>query len=248
MKISMLLLLGCWMLLQTKPVAAQRAELEKMLTEIQHAQEKMAAQPVAFGMQYVYSNEHTPGKLLDSLSGYMEMSGTNYCLRMDNTELLCNERYNVALFTEDKLIYVSNPDTIRAIGSPLSQMRTMLEASGVKKCNINTNGIFKTYSVEFEPGGACKVLRITIDTTSGRPLECAYVIKTASLTEAASIDGLEGYEEYALVKTTFFNYTAPKQGTARFSESRFFTREGNTLTVTEAYKDYQIFIGSPNLK
>jgi len=56
-----------------------------------------------------------------------------------------------------------------------------------------------------------------------------------------------GYDDYALVQTTFSGYQPVQVAAGYFNEARFFTRKDKAFQVTEAYRDYTIFVASPNL-
>ncbi|SFW74128.1 hypothetical protein [Chitinophaga sancti] len=227
--------------------AQDTAAIKKALNIFRQVQAKSQQRPVSFDISYAYANEHKPGILLDSLKGKVEMNGENYRCTVDQTETIRNSRYTIVLFKEDKLMYLATTGKVPSSANPLETINDLLGAA--------TNSTF-SYQKEiivihlaFPADGPCKQLSIAIDTVSQRILSMEYILKTSMLiSEDMQKDELqEGYEEYALVKASLSNYKEVAPDNKRYDEKAFFYKEGNTLKVTAAYEDYNIFVGSPDL-
>lgn len=224
-------------------------ELEPAIAALKKAQLSLSENPVSFDVKYSYANEHTPGNVLDSVKGRIEMAGNNYRCVMENTETVRNERYNIVLFNDDQIIYLSKGVSEGATTDPLLLMQSVLKNSGAKNCQVSSKGKYKTILISFAPDAPCKQMEITLDTVTQRLSAMQYVVKTSQLTESPGADAAtpEGYDEYALVKASFYNYSTTIADNSRFDERTFFTKEGEIFKAAEAYKNYKIFIGSPNL-
>lgn len=244
-----MLLIGAWLVTGiTSPAAAQSGQdVEKVMQVMKEVQGFYSAGSQSFDIYYTYSNEHAPGKVLDSLSGKMELSGDDYRYIIGNTETIHNKHYTVVLFEEDMLMYVAKPDSSVSQANPLLPMQESLERTGVTGCEITYKGNQKLVRISFKEGAPYKHIAITLDTLSKRLLSMRYVIKTALLMDAQDVAPDPGYDEYAIVQAVLNNYKQLPVDERRFDEKQFFSREGNELKTTPAYKEYKIFVGSPNL-
>ena len=206
--------------------------------------------PFSFELKYIYANEHSPEIILDSLKGKIETDGSNYHSILDNTESIHNAKYNIVLFKEDNIMYLSAGATTAASVDPLSQMETILKQSGANSCKISKAGKNAIIRIGFAPDGACKQMEMTIDTVAHRMLSMQYIIKTALLTETPDANdkaAAEGYDEYAVVKASFFNYHPIQPDSSKFDDTTFFYKEGTEFKPTAAYSNYKIFVATPNL-
>jgi hypothetical protein len=227
-------------------VAQVIPELEKMTGIMKRLRDGYDKTPLSFDMKYIYSNEHTPGKILDSLKGWVETDGTNYRSLMDNTETIHNDKYNIVLFREDKVMYLAAATSTSMPVDPLLQMDSILTQSGATSCRISKAGKNTVMRIGFAEGGPCKRMEMTIDTVAHRMLSMEYVVKTSLLTETPDAT-VEGYDEYAIVRSTFYNYRSPKPDISRFDDKTFFYKEGTEFRTKEAYSEYKIFVATPNL-
>jgi len=245
------ILLGCLglMAMQQQAAAQTISNLDQVMTEMKKVQAFYKGHPLSFAVKYTYANEHVPGKALDSLQGKIEMSGAGYRCWLDSTETIHNDRYNIILFKEDKLMYLTKPAAGMTGTDPLQLLRTTLERTGVKSCGISGEGHNRTVQVVFSEGMPYRQMEMTIDTLSGRLLSMQYIIKTALLMEVPDNEeaARQGYEKYAVVKASFSQYRPLPADPSRFDEHTFFSKEGTVLKTTEAYKEYKLIVGSPNL-
>jgi hypothetical protein len=223
------------------------AAVTRALNIFRRVQMKSLEKPVSFEMSYTYTNEHTPEEILDSLRGKVEMSGENYRCLLDQTETIRNGKYNIVLFKEDKLMYLTSAGKSVAPVDPLETLNTLL--NGAASSTFKTEKRNTIIDVSFSAGGNCKQLLMVVDTVLQRLVSIQYVLKTAALMGEEVQDNKlpEGYEEYALVKASFNNYKEITSDSSRYDEKEFFYKEGTSLKVTPAYEDYNIFVGSPDL-
>jgi hypothetical protein len=230
--------------------AQQPPEFEPALAAMKQLQIAFGTRPVAFDVKYIYTNETTQSRVLDSVSGTVRMNGSNYRSLLENTETIRNERYNIVLFKEDKIMHVSRASDIQSAGDPLDMMKIALRDAGAKKCEVSSKGPLKIIRIGFGEDAMCKSMEMTMDTVNSRLVSMQYTVKT-SLLGAEPVSGEEvkeaGYEEYALVRTSFYNYRNLPADTSQFDERTFFVKEGKELKTTAAYSNFKIFIGSPDL-
>ena len=244
-----IILLCCNLVMMWHGLIAQSiSNLEPVMTEMKDLQAFYNNHPLSFSVKYTYANEHDPGRVLDSLSGKIEMAGVNYRCWMDSTETIRNDRYNIVLFKEDKIMYLTKPAGVVA-ADPVQLIQATLEKTGVSSAEIQRQGNLKTVRLFFGAGKPYRQMEMTIDTLSGHLIEMYYIVKTALLMETP--EGKEvaaqGYDEYALVRASFEQYLPLPVNPARFDEHVFFSKKGNEFNTTQAYKDYKLIVGSPNL-
>jgi hypothetical protein len=233
-----------------KAFAQSNPEVDRAVAAMTELQATYAKRPLAFDVKYTYSNEHSPDVLLDSLYGKIEVSGTDSRCLLGNTETIHNSRYTILLFGEDKIMYLAKSGSTGYSTDPLQLIKTVLEKAGMAGCEVADSNQYKTIHLTFRQDVPFRQMLMTIDTTTGHLSMMRYVVKTALLTGNTADDEAvkeQGYDEYAIVQAVFDHYREVPPQPSRFSEQTFFYREGNDFKVTQAYRDYKIFIGSPNL-
>jgi hypothetical protein len=240
---------ACLALLQLTSRAQTAAGTEQLMAELKKVQSYYYAHPLSFRVKYIYAAENAPDKPLDSLSGRMEVSGSNFHYWLDSTETIRNDRYSIVLFKEDRIMYLAKPSANAAAPDPLQLMQAALEKAGLSNCEVTVSGRNKEFRMFFKPGAPYRQMDMTIDTLSGYMQSMRYVVKTAMLMEVQDSDQarLQGYDEYSIVQASFEHYRRIPDDPARFNEQTFFYKEGNEYVTTQAYKDYKIFVGTPNL-
>lgn len=239
------LLLGGWFSIQAQKVAG----LKEAVAALNTIRDNGKTAPYGFDIKYIYSNESRPASILDSLTGKIEIAGSNFYCLMDSTESIHIGMHNITLFQEDKLMLIGvvNPDSLP---EPVAYVQAMITKSGAQSCTITSNGRVKTINISFKEGSPCKQMKLQIDTVANHMLSVDYSLKTILLVDpAAQAENKipEGYDEYALVRTTFFNYHMLKQPEARFKEDQYFFKEGTEYKPAAAYSDFQVVQSTPNL-
>nr|WP_295877192.1 hypothetical protein [uncultured Chitinophaga sp.] len=229
-------------------LSASDPQLQQAIALINKLQ-RAALAPQSYRMEYRYSNESTPYLLLDSLEGKMVVDSNRYLRIVGNNEVMHNSRYDVAVFKEDSLIYVSNATAIAQNIQPLNSVQALLRDSLLAGCNISNNGHTKSLRFLFSPGAPCKSIELVADTVAMRVDMVNMVVKTVLMTMSGTDPG-SGYEEYALMKVVFSGYQSLKPGAvaAVFDEKKYFHKTDKGLKPAEAYAGYQVFSGSPQLQ
>lgn len=246
------ILLCCLSLTLTRfsAVAQSVKGLDQVMVEMKKLQSFYKAQPLSFDVKYTYAGEGTPDKTLDSLNGHIEIAGDSYRCLLDSTETIRNNRYNIILFKEDRIMYLSKPTTAMTGTDPLQVIQAVMERSGAANCGISVKGRTKVIRIDFKAGGPYRQMEMTIDTLSGYLQSMRYIMKTALLVDApdgADAAAEQGYDEYAVVQAAFSAYRKIPADPSRYNEHTFFYKEGNEFIATQAYKDYKLFVGTPNL-
>lgn len=248
-RITFTILIVCASVALTK---AQHAnDIKKIAEEFKHLSTvyKQKAS-VSYDIKYVYTNESTPGIILDSLSGTVELNGDNYRSVLDSTETIKNKRYVIMLFKEDKVMYLAKPGNKEFLVNPGAVIDSLLSTMPDLQFATEVNEKFKTIRIVFPPAMPYKSISVTIDTSTGFIVKAKYIVKTEQLADTkTSLSDADGaaYDAYAIVEAQFNNYRINTIDANRFDEKTFFKKEGKDFIVTNAYKDYKIFVGTLNL-
>ncbi|RFM26958.1 hypothetical protein [Deminuibacter soli] len=244
----LMLLVCCLVTLNLKalPLAEgdERAKAMKWLTALQ---KKYAAENLKFDVYMSYTNEHTPDVLLDSTSGVLMLSGSNYYFSIQHTVTIKNDRYCVLVFNEDKLLGIGKAAQAASPISQLQQMDSLMQYPGV---TVKTTEAKNTNVIELllPPGSEQKSLRININRQSGCLERIVYLIKTDNLVDPwlRKEQGKDAYEPYARVETRFTQQPGGIDK-AVFDEASYFIKKGDKLEPAAQYKDFKIFQVTPTL-
>ena len=206
---------------------------------------------LGYDIKYRFTSETDPTKTFDSLQGRIEMDSLRYWCKLDNTETMSNDKYTVILFKEDKLMYLSKASLLNRSVDPLQILQRLLTTLGNASYNQTVNKQYKTVVIRFPQSSSCKQIEYTVDIGTGYLSKMVYVVPTAQLVDQSarqSFDaGKEGYETYARVEAVFSNYKKIQQISSKFNEQVFFSKQGNEFVPSSSFKDYKIFVASPNL-
>lgn len=202
---------------------------------------------LSFGMMYRYWAENDPLNVLDSVPASVQINGNKYHSLVSNTETISNDKYAVILFRDEKVMYLTKPssvlkgiDSYAMMDSALMKMPGI--AASVLKDDQNT-----TIEFSFPAGSAYKKIIFTADNKNMMFRKIMYVMKTELLQDEDTPDEMKEKSEYSVVETTFFNYNRDVIDESVFDEKKYFIKDKKEYSVTEQFKDFKIFVGSPNL-
>jgi hypothetical protein len=222
---------------------------KKLLAEIKQLQNTYKKdRALQFDIRYVYSKESRPSALLDSLEGKMEVSGNNYRIELNNTVTIKNDQYVINIFKDDKLIYVTRPSWSERSTSPSMLIDSAFANISNLTYTIDSNTSIKRLALNFPKESSYKKVLFTINNASGYVTKVRYIVKTDRLLMTTGPgDAAKGNDEYGIVEATFSNYKKGQNMPEVFDEKVFFIKKGNEYIPTDKYKDFSIFLGSPNL-
>jgi hypothetical protein len=236
--------------LQSCLLAQDSIGAEKVIAELKTLQTKYeTASTLSFNIEYKYTNETAPEKILDSISGFIQLSNHRCHWQLSNTEMVSNEHYGITLFKEDKVMYITRPPQRSITIDPMDKLDgTLLQMPGLE-CAVEIKEQLKTLSLFFPQGSWYKSIQFFIDNASGYMVKSKYVVKSEALTTDGKLDRADQnkYDAYAIVEVQYFNYTKAILPDSIFEENNYFTREDKNFTTTPLFREYKIFIGSPNL-
>jgi hypothetical protein len=206
------------------------------------------ADHLSFRLHYSYRNEINQ-RPLDSLMGNVMINKNDYHVQLGNTEIIHNSNYNIMLFKDDSLMYLTKSDSVKTVSNPVSLIDTMLLK--IKGLNIflSKNQWNQLITINFPAGMDYKQIIFFIDTKTGYLTKTKYVLK-ASLIENNNHTALgtsKGLNEWVIVETILNHYQNNTFGDNEFDDKKYFTKEEGGYRTTSAYKGYKIFEGGTNL-
>lgn len=237
-------------LLSCGAASAQNDIKKTVLQELYQLQKRYSSEAgLSVDLKYTYSGESKPEVILDSLSGEIQFFGNGYRLKIEQTETIKNDKYAIVLFGEDSLMYISaSKNTSSDPFSPTAMIDSSILNAEDARYAITNNENLKYLIITYPDASPYKTIRFVIDKHTGLLVKSIMVLRTEFLTSTngATVE-LQGYEAYAIVETSFSNYKKENKKDASIDETLFFTRSGKEFIPTEKYRNYKIFIGTPNL-
>jgi len=223
---------------------------DRALAEIKHTLDVYKnAGRLSYLMHYTYANESSPLNILDSVSGQVEINGTNYRYVLDSTETISNERYSIMLFKKDRMMYLAKPEKKQNSLNTLGILDSAILSIPGLQCSIAIHNTQRVITLVYPAKMQYRQVQFTTDTVTGFIQDVRCIVKTDQLVDPQVSKAAQsnGYDEYAVVDVTLYGYSKAAPDAAAFDEHRFFSKVGKEYVTTEAYKDYKIFLGTPNL-
>lgn len=243
-----LLMLMCAGLGFLNVYAQENSQLDGAISALNNIRKNYTeANSLSFEMMYRYSSENEPLNILDSLAGHVQVQKNKYHSLIDSTETISNDKYAVILFRDEKIMYLTKPSSVmKGIDSYAMLDSSLRQMPGITASISNDK---QTTTIEFllPGGGAYKKIVFVADSKSMLFRKIIYVMKADMAEPPGTPDEMKAKDEYAVVETDFFNYSTEKIDDAVFDEKKYFIKNKTDYSATEMYKEYKIFIGSPNL-
>ncbi|MGF6846846.1 hypothetical protein QFZ51_002081 [Chitinophaga sp. W3I9] len=223
-------------------VLAQLQDTTKLFAEFTKIQQDARKQPVSYDIR-ITSIRPGSAALADSMSGYMHIDGSRLHYLLNDVETIVNERYMIVLFKQNKSMYLARSSDSKDVNEAgYLNMRRM--ADDMQDWLMSAKGKEKVLKIRYKEGARCKSAEFKIDPRTG-------YITDAHIVMISPPENFTGGKEDSVqvleVDSHFFNHKPLPASYHGFDESIYFTREGDTLKPTPAYREYQIFKASPNL-
>lgn len=244
-KIKMLLVLVS--LLYRHTGFAQQNERTAAINELRLvARSYLPPVNLSFDVNYYYAAETSPLNLLDSMKGSCQINGSKYWYQLDNVEMLSLDTLAVILYKEDKLMYLAKPSAAMNASNPLSMLDSFLVKGKDLTFHLVEMGKQKVISIEFDSNAVSKKVEYYLDASTGLITKMINVVKAEELYDP-SVRGHVASGTYAIVETRFSHYQRGNMDTSLFNTSRYFSKAGNTYTVSSLFSTYTIFLSNPGL-
>lgn len=219
----------------------QRESVVKRLNEISAAYK--SANHLSFDVRYRYSSEKKPAVYLDSLTGSFKLNGNNYWYALDNSEFLGNDSTNLAIFNEDKIIYV-NGSAVSQSANPLAMIDSVLLNNQYSSSSLADTAGMQKITIDFVPGMQFKKVQYLIDGKSGFITRMTAVIESDQMYDPAIQPMFNKKESYGILVVDFGNYKTGSFNDQTFSTDKYYNRVGQNYLASAAYANYQIVSGS----
>lgn len=226
--------------------AATREEVMRLVQKTKEVYARLNGVHINIG--YYYANESAPGRLLDSMQGTIVMSGNDYRVNIQETETMVNSRYSVTLFKPDTLMYLAKPTSLQSY-NPVASMDSLFTHFGGAQYTVKHEGGFAEIVLQYQAGQPCKSMLFRIEEATGYVVKTVMVLQTRFMAPEADEAALRamGYDDYAVVESRLTDYRQENLPAGYFDEQQFFTRDKNEFHVTDRYRNYKIFVATPNL-
>ncbi|MBI3883692.1 MAG: hypothetical protein HY305_05645 [Sphingobacteriales bacterium] len=189
-----------------------------------------------------------PNEVVDTLRSHLKMHHNNYHLILNNTETIQNAEYTVALFKEDSVMHISKakPNPLFAI----DLVDTMILKMEGLDVTMQTKRKQQTITINYPDGMDYKTVQFLINKSTGYLTSTKYVVKAKLLMSPEEIEEATKTpeaNEWGVIDNRFTHIETGKFDDSEFDMSKYFIKTGKEFKVTEAFKQYKIFIGSPDL-
>lgn len=232
-----------------QPLLAQQVDTARLYTEMRKLQEAYTANGLRYDFRYTYAGAHQPARILDSLSGSVEMSAAGTKMVMQHMEFVTNPRYAIVLFKEDKVMYLYKPNSVPA-NDPLYQIRTLMESGLVAKVDVQQEQRNRRIQIRFDSTAMVRTIDMNISSGNGLLSTVRYILQTEMMKAGRplSVAEQQKFGPLAQVSMYFLGYDIlPSGSSASVNENTYFTIANGEYKTTPAYREYEIYKGSPNL-
>ncbi|WP_276482782.1 hypothetical protein [Paraflavitalea pollutisoli] len=210
---------------------------------------------LSFSIEYRYAALDKPGLFLDSMKGQVKISRGRCWYSLAETECILNNDYQILLFKEDQLIYLSKPSKEIAHSMALQGMApqaldmldSLLRTGKDIQSSFTEDGTRRVIKLVFNQHPVYKELSWHISKKSGYIERMVSVMKSGQLYDPSVRSQVNDQDSYAIVETLYSNYSSGGVEESVFTTDRYITREGTEYHPAAAYNNYKIFFGSQGL-
>lgn len=247
-KIILVMLIGCMLVNTSASAADTTSAVKQLMQRVQQAYK--SASFLSFHIAYRYANKNQPDNYIDTMSGEVAMDKNRMRFQIEDIETVTNEKYTIQVVKDQKLIYLSTPQSVQ-MADPIATLDTVLAHYKGIHTQITRNNNIATLEMSFPPGQTYKNITMVVNEATGYFQKVMYELNTEGLVEKDQLmqPGNGGlYQTEGRIEMVFSDYRKGQFNEGLFSEDRYFTRlaQGKYEPV-EKYKDYQIFLASPKL-
>ena len=204
---------------------------------------------LGFHIKYLYANSGKTAAPMDSLSGEVEMQGDQCRLLIDNTETVVTGKYTIQVRPDEKLVVLSATHPTGSM-DPVGLMDSLLKHTGDVRAGILHQPGEDILAITFPPGREYNSIRLISDPHTGYLQRISYVLQTANWVEQEMISRPghpAPYQPEGRIDILFSHYRKGAFNATLFNESNYFNKVDGRFEATGRYKDYRIFLASPNL-
>jgi hypothetical protein len=223
------------------------ADLNGFIRRVQKAYNQAAY--LEFKIKYDYANAGTPGQILESMAGEVEMDKGRSRLFIDGTETVLTGKYAIQVLPESKTIYISSAAKM-TMPNPVSMLDSIFAHIHGVRSTLRHQDQTDILVLDFPPGQGYTRLAMTIESHTGYFKKITYSLSTKGLVSQEMIDrpgNPAPYQDRGEVTILFSDYRQGHFDDKLFREENFFTKMGDRFEPAVKYRDYHIFLASSNL-
>lgn len=222
--------------------------VKQFMQKVQQAYK--SASYLSFHVVYRYANKDKPQQFLDTMSGEVALDKNHMRFTIENMETVTNDTYNIQVDNDEKLIYVSTPQSVQ-MNNPVAMLDSALaHFEGIRAGVVHNKGM-ATLTLKFPPGQTYKNIMMVVNEKTGYFEKMVYELYTNELVEKDQLmgQGSNGpYQNEGNIEILFSDYRQGRFTDELFSESRYINRIAKgQYQAAEKYKDYQVFLASSKL-
>ena len=190
----------------------------------------------SFTIQYQYAMESAPKKILDTLTVYIKIKGSNYYCKMDKMEFIQNDSVNAAVYHNEKMIVLTNPATSIEKGRLLiDNWDSSFLATNIDWIVITNNNATRTLHFYFTPESYYSHCIITYNKKTYRPQKISYIQSATQNYEAG-----KSKPNGIVVTIIFSSYSKAAFKDTAFDYTRFLKKQNNTWATVATYNSYSV--------
>jgi hypothetical protein len=205
---------------------------------------------LSFNIEYTYRDDAKPTVVLDSLFGGVRMNKESYHLVLGNTETIHNKVYNLILFKEDSLMYISKSLVGKIASNPVSVLDSMLTKIKDVEISLTIRKNVQIITLNFPEGMDYKSAEFVIDEKTGYLLRARYKVNEIEMLDPMARNNTNNMaliNKWGIVQSHYSRYQTGAFNNGEFDEKKYFIKTGTDFKPTDAYKQYKIFLASPGL-
>jgi hypothetical protein len=237
-------------LLAVSPVKAADSTnaVKQFMQKVQQAYK--SASYLSFHVVYRYANKDNPQQYIDTMSGEVALDKNHMRFTIENMETVTNDTYTIQVDNDEKLIYVSTPQSAQ-MADPVAMLDSALARFEGIRAGVIYNKGMATLTLSFPPGQTYKNVIMVINEKTGFFQQVVYELRTDELVEKDQLMGQGGsgpYQNEGRIEILFSDYRQGRFTDELFNEERYIDRLAKgQYQPAEKYKDYQVFLASPKL-
>lgn len=197
---------------------------------------------ISYQIQYK-SYDSSPAKPDTTLLGYFEFKANSFRSRLAGTESIRNEKYYLSVDHNNKVIFLTKSESVRANFLPTSAIDTIISKSRlIAKKEEEKDDNIRRYNISY-PKENSSVTRIAIDIDLA-----SYYLKKVTF-YLPPRENIYDEKDWKYLNEPFIEMIYSKYSTTTISSERFALSEfiniknGTDATLTDRYKNYT-FINS----
>jgi hypothetical protein len=211
------------------------------ITEIFNIMETYRQAPhVSFDVQFQYADSTQPAVILEQLYGNYKMQNGKIRGRIDSTEFIQGDVYNLTVFHDDSIISVSdrqrNNDLLRLPFLDSVFRNQNIDSMYITQLNDSTRSL----KINFKTGSGYSGYELQYD------LNNYYIRKIQYAIPGANMDENSTGSSTSIVSIFFTNYNTAIIDESNFREDAFIRKQGTQLFAQPAYNGFRVLVNTSN--